>query len=68
MNKISHFKKRLRTEIEDLEFTVDSQPLVEVLPDGQTYRLAQVAAAESGVDVPLQLHTLQTIANVQIQN
>ena len=45
MNKISHFKKRLRTEIEDLEFTVDSQPLVEVLPDGQTDCLSQVTLA-----------------------
>ena len=59
MNKISHFKKRLRTEIEDLEFTVDSQPLVEVLPDGQTDCLPQVTLAESLVNVPLQLNALE---------
>jgi hypothetical protein len=57
---------RLRTEIEDLEFTVDSQPLVEVLPDGQTDSLSQVTLAESLVNVPLQLNTLERIPNFQV--
>ena len=50
---------RLTTETKDGGLiTVDSEPLVEVLPDGQTDRLSQVTAAEGGIDVPFQLHPL----------
>lgn len=50
---------RLTNETQDGGLiTVDSKPLVEVLPDRQTDRLSKVTTAKGGIDVPFQLHPL----------